>query len=334
MKIIYLTDIHDGLRGLKELFLRTSPDLYLLCGDLIYKAFFSVDRIIEFCTYQEELDVIAKQENFNLTVYDYATRAIRFPKRFSEDIINKSINYRNLFQQASKTMKEKYQLVENLVNQYANSPTLFLPGNYDLDLQYTALYDKDLHRKSSEIDGIKLTGYGGAPIATSGIPEKLAVKFHEYHKDGSFYSEPEDFLKEELPDIAVVHTPARGFLDKVPSFGNVGSDGIRRYVDECAPPLLVSGHVHEDQGIIKKNGTILLNSSNFGPVESIFGYQSGGFFAEILIENKSILSVGLYKLIDNKEIVHLIEVDCSEKDLKASYVNPDSTIDPDRFIQK
>ena len=60
MKIIYLTDIHDGLKGMKDVFQQTSPNLYLLSGDIIYKAFFSDDRIIEFCTYQEELEILAK----------------------------------------------------------------------------------------------------------------------------------------------------------------------------------------------------------------------------------------------------------------------------------
>ena len=41
MKIIYLTDIHDGLSGLKSVFQNTEADLYLLSGDIIYKAFYS-----------------------------------------------------------------------------------------------------------------------------------------------------------------------------------------------------------------------------------------------------------------------------------------------------
>lgn len=40
MKIIYLTDIHDGLHGLKRILQTTDADLYLFSGDIIYKAFF------------------------------------------------------------------------------------------------------------------------------------------------------------------------------------------------------------------------------------------------------------------------------------------------------
>ncbi|NBU98522.1 MAG: phosphoesterase, partial [Spirochaetia bacterium] len=35
MKIIYLTDIHDGLSGLKYIFQNTDADLYMLSGDII-----------------------------------------------------------------------------------------------------------------------------------------------------------------------------------------------------------------------------------------------------------------------------------------------------------
>lgn len=334
MKIIYFTDIHDGLKGLKEVFKQTTPDLYLLSGDIIYKAFFSFDRIIDFCTCQEELDVIAKQGGEDTMPYDYATRVIRFPNKYSEDIIQKSIRYRELFNKASKTMKEKYQLIQKLIENYANSSCILLPGNYDIDLQYTDLFEYDIHRKTKIIQDLKFAGYGGAPIVTSGIPEKLAVKFHEYNKHGISYSEPEDFFKEELPDITLIHNPMYGFLDKIPGFGNIGSQGIRRYFDEVdtKPSLVLSGHVHEDQGIIKKGKTVFLNPSNFGPVDSVYGFQHGGFFAEIIIESKLVKQVTLFRLIENK-IHRLIEID-SSNELKAIYSNPDSEVNAEEFIRK
>ncbi|MCX8000464.1 MAG: metallophosphoesterase, partial [Leptospiraceae bacterium] len=166
MKIIYLTDIHDGLRELKEIFIQTKADLYLLSGDIIYKAFFGFDRIVEFCSIQEELDFLAKQDTKDMTPYDFATKVIRFPSKYSEEVQNKSNLYRTLFQKAAKTMKEKYSLIYQLVKKYNSAPCLFLPGNYDIDLQYTDLQDMDIHRKSYVIKDLKFSGYGGAPIVT------------------------------------------------------------------------------------------------------------------------------------------------------------------------
>ena len=44
MKIIYATDIHDALKELRILLSNTEADLYLLSGDILYKAFY-----VRFC---------------------------------------------------------------------------------------------------------------------------------------------------------------------------------------------------------------------------------------------------------------------------------------------
>ena len=332
MKIIYLTDIHDGLSGLKYILQNTNADLYMLSGDIIYKAFYSFDRIIDFCTSQEELDKLAKEGGDDRTPYDFATHVIRFPKKYSEEVQFICGQYRYLFSKAAKTMKEKYDLIFKLVNKYSKSKCIFLPGNYDIDLQYTELYEHDIHRKSFHYDTLKFSGYGGAPIVTSGIPEKLSVKFHEYTKNGITFSEPEEFFREELPDIAVIHNPAYGYLDKIPGYGNIGSQGIRRYLDDYSPILVVSGHVHEDQGIIKNKGTIYLNPSNFGSVDSVYGFQEGGFFAEIDIEEKKVKKVNLMKL-KGTEIACLLSID-TENELNCIYENPNSIVSKEDFLRK
>jgi Icc-related predicted phosphoesterase len=334
MKIIYLTDIHDGLKGLKYIFQNTEADMYLLSGDIIYKAFFSFDRIIDFCSYQKDLDEMAKQDGGDMTPYDFATRVIRFPQRYGEDIQQKCTNYRALFSLAAKTMKEKYDLINQLVAKYAKSDCYFLPGNYDIDLQYTHLFEMDIHRKSFKKSGLKFSGYGGAPIVTSGIPEKLAVKFHEYSKNGFTYSEPEDFFKEELPDVAIIHNPAYGYLDKIPGYGNIGSQGIRRYIDEYPPILVVSGHVHEDQGVVRKGRTLFLNPSNFGPVDSVYGFQEGGFLGEILIDldQKIVSQVSLWKL-KNSQLEEWIRVNTKEQILKPEFVHPHCNIPVEDFVR-
>ncbi|MDZ4724646.1 MAG: metallophosphoesterase [Leptospira sp.] len=332
MKIVYLTDIHDGLHGLKKILQNTEADLYLFSGDIIYKAFFSYDRIIDFCGVQEELYYLLNESHDDSTPFDFTTKAIRFPEKFSTAIVEKSYKYRDLYKIAAKTMKDKYEIIEKLILRYAKSPVYCLPGNYDLDLQYTELYQREIHRKSFELGNLKFSGYGGAPIWTSGIPEKLTVVFHEYTKQGKNYSEPEDFFREELPDICVIHNPAYGFFDKIPGVGNVGSQGIRRYLDDESPSLVVSGHVHEDQGIIKKRGTVYINPSNFGAVESVYGFQEGGYFAEIILDGKQVVQSNLCQLV-NDEWNRLIEVDCSGDKLSLIRQNPISKVSSEDYIR-
>ncbi|TGL60173.1 phosphoesterase [Leptospira ognonensis] len=332
MKIVYLTDIHDGLHGLKKILQTTEADLYLFSGDIIYKAFFSYDRIIEFCGVQEELYYLLNENKNASTPFDFTTKAIRFPEKFPASVVEKSHTYRDLYKIAAKTMKDKYEIIEKLIQRYAKSPVYCLPGNYDLDLQYTELYQREIHRKSFEFQNLKFSGYGGAPIWTSGIPEKLTVVFHEYTKQGKNYSEPEDFFRQELPDICVIHNPSYGFFDKVPGVGNVGSQGIRRYLDDESPSLVVSGHVHEDQGIIKKRGTVFINPSNFGAVESVYGFQEGGYFAEIFLEDKTVVQSNLCQLRD-EEWTRLIEVDCSSNVLKLIRQDSTSKVSSEDFIR-
>ncbi|MCC5814126.1 MAG: metallophosphoesterase family protein [Leptospira sp.] len=331
MKIIYLTDIHDGLPGLKTILQETEADLYLFSGDIIYKAFFSDDRIIDFCGLQEEFYTHLSGKAEGKKPFDFATHVIRFPDKYNKEMLEKAEHYRVLFQRAARTMKEKYALIEALIQKYGKSQVYTLPGNYDIDLKYTALYERDLHRKSYDFKGLKFSGYGGAPIATSGIPEKLAVVFHEYNKNGKNYSEPEDFFIEEEPDVCVIHNPAYGYFDKIPGIGNVGSLGIRHYLDEHSPCLVVSGHVHEDQGIAKKGETIFINPSNFGAVDSIAGFQHGGYFAEIFIENKRVEDVNLCRVKD-KKIFPLMEIAISEQ-LELKKIYPESDVTAEQFIR-
>lgn len=335
MKIIYLTDIHDGLKGLKKILTETEADLYLFSGDIIYKAFFSPDRIMDFCGLQEEFYTHLDGWAEGKKPFDFATHIIRFPEKYNKTMLEKAEKYRNLFQRAAKTMKEKYGLIEALIQKYAKTEVFALPGNYDIDLKYTALHKRDLHRKSKEFKGLKFSGYGGAPIPTSGIPEKLAVVFHEYRKNGMTYSEPEDFFSEEEPDICVIHNPVYGYLDKIPGIGHVGSIGIRNYIDTHHPSLVVSGHVHEDQGIILKKGTIFLNPSNFGSVDSIVGYQEGGFFAEIYLDNKIVKKINLMRLQKNqiRKLMGILNHNNELLELEPRSLDPDSPINPDEFIR-
>lgn len=333
MKIIYLTDIHDGLPGLKRILTETEADLYLFSGDIIYKAFFNENRIIDFCGLQEDFYAMMNSGNEELKPFDFATKIIRFPNKYTKELFEKALQYRDLFQRAAKTMKEKYALIEALIQKYSKSPVLTLPGNYDIDLQYTALYERDLHRKSFDLLGLKFSGYGGAPIPTSGIPEKLAVVFHEYLKNGKNYSEPGDFFEEEKPDICVIHNPAYGYLDKIPGIGHVGSQGIRNYLEDNEPALVVSGHVHEDQGIIRKKNTIFLNPSNFGAVDSIAGFQFGGYYAEILIEDKRVTQVNLNRMREGENIC-LMNILNEEEGLVGKNLHPNSDVDIESFVRK
>ncbi len=309
MDIVYLTDIHDNLKRLRHVIINTRADLYIISGDLIYKAFFTEEKLYSFVSIQEEFYSYLAQVKVRGTPSELARSILRNPAAYPEDLFTKAKEYEILFQKASSNMKDKYQILKDLVEKYAKADLIFIPGNYDMDLQYTALYPYDLHKKCVTYNDIKFCGYGGAPIATSGIPELVSVVFYEYMVGTKLHSEPKEFFDQNRPDVMVLHNPPYGTLDKLNSYGRVGSHGLRRHIDEHEPALVLSGHVHSDFGLMKINNTLCLNPSNFGHVETMDGNEHGGYFCRLVAHKKEkihIEEVILYRLID-REIVPIVK---------------------------
>lgn len=336
LRIVYATDIHDSLKELRVLLSETEADLYLLSGDILYHAFTDETKVYEFVCLQEEFYGMARSQGRPVLPYDLATEILR-ANDAPADLSRKAVDYRILFHRAARTMKGKYALIEDLVLKYGRTHCYMLPGNYDIDLRYTALAARNLHKSCVELNGLRLAGYGGAPIATSGIPEKLAVPYQETGTGASFYSEPQEFFAESHPDILLLHNPAYGYFDRIPRFGHVGSQGIRNYLDDHRAMLVFSGHIHEDAGVMRKrDGTILLNPSNFGAVDSPYGYQAGGMFVEILLdpERRSVHSIHLKRQLGPR-ILSMLDITCDGERLIAERGRDANScpIDLDRFVR-
>ena len=59
--------------------------------------------------------------------------------------------------------------------------------------------------------------------------------------------------------ILVLHCPAFGVLDVPFSGKHVGSVSIAKLVEEFKPKVVLSGHIHEDRGIVEKDGMVFMN---------------------------------------------------------------------------
>lgn len=324
MQIIYLTDIHDNLTQLKKVLQKTDTDLYILSGDLIYKAFFTESKLYHFVDLQEALYNYISKENLNTTPYKLSGSILEKPNDYSIKMKVDAQEYKSLFTKALLNMKSKYEVFHRVIKAYANAEVILIPGNYDMDLQYTALSTLDLHKKTREIANIKFSGYGGAPIITPGIPEMISVSFHEYKEAGKTISEPRDYFFNRSPEILVIHNPAYGTLDKLSGYGHCGSFGIREYIDEAQPSLVLSGHVHEDYGLLKVHNSFCLNPSNFGGVDSMSGWQEGGYFAEIEIEKEEasrIKQVSLFRALGkDSHIEKVLEIKIDRNKRASEYV--------------
>ncbi|MFP3871567.1 MAG: metallophosphoesterase [Candidatus Aenigmatarchaeota archaeon] len=92
---------------------------------------------------------------------------------------------------------------------------------------------------------------------------------------GSKYSgEKVEAFKERADgaDVYVFHQPPYGYLDEASRGKHIGSKRLVPVVTENSPRLVLSGHVHEDRGVLEQDGTVFMNpgpagSDNLGLVE-------------------------------------------------------------------
>jgi len=126
-----------------------------------------------------------------------------------------------------------------------------LPGNCDpLDLP-KAISDicTDMHGRSTTIGGMHTAGLGGSNPTIFNTPFEL--------DEDTIYNMLKPISKKGM--ILMVHAPAYGFNDVIPSGISVGSTSILKIVEEFHPILVLNGHIHESVGIIEKNDTTFVN---------------------------------------------------------------------------
>ncbi len=125
-----------------------------------------------------------------------------------------------------------------------------VPGNCDPLESVEALEDADasVHNTQMEFKGLKFFGFGGA-LPGGGMPFEVE----------------EDIIERSLRSVAaeggvlLTHMPASGMNDLTRSGRHAGSEGIMRVVNEFAPILHVSGHIHESRGRIISAKTVFVN---------------------------------------------------------------------------
>ncbi len=279
LKLIYITDLHEANKQLRYLFQKTQADIYIVAGDLLYRSFYSYDLIYEYISLQE---TFYTRDN-NTTPFDQAEQILRQDN--DPEWSDKAKKYLALYITATKNMKEKYQILEEIFRKYCTAPVYVIPGNYDMDLDLTALQYRNIHKKSIFFHGYRISGFGGADVRTLGIPEKLIVRYQEEDLAKGIPSTAHNFFKKEKSHIIVVHKPVFGYFDKLRTKGNSGSAALIRLLEEQQNQacLVLSGHIHDDRGVKKKHNTVLTNPGNFGRTLQPIGFSDGGFFAEIYL---------------------------------------------------
>lgn len=142
------------------------------------------------------------------------------------------------------------ELVADILNSI-ESDVYAIPGNCDpLSLPSVAEdHGTDMHGRSVKIGGMHVAGLGGSNPTIFNTPfelseEEIMEKLRPISKKGM---------------ILMVHAPAYGYNDIIPSGLNVGSESILKIVKKYKPVLVLSGHIHEAFGVMVDNGTTFVN---------------------------------------------------------------------------
>jgi len=229
MKIIFLTDIHGSFNQAAALLYETVSDVYIIGGDLIDIPFYSINTAIQYHDIQTFLHSLRKKMGKDtMLLEDFVDDLLDSPN-VPEDIIEKGSEYQQLTIRARRVMQQKYKVLENMMSFKSSASVFALPGNYDMDLQYTSLHERDLHLHWHNINGLKIAGYGGADVWTAGIPERYIVQYGAGIGTSDRNNEMWNFFKAVKPDIIAAHQPAHGIHDRIARIGPSGSPSLRTF---------------------------------------------------------------------------------------------------------
>ncbi len=321
MKIIYLADVHGDFPRVKDLLAVTDAQVYIVAGDLIDRPFFTEEMAARYRELQSYFFRLQCRMGDGGTDMDDFVEDLLRQTDLPNDILANAREYQEKTVRARRVLQQKYKVLETILSLKRNSLIFCLPGNYDMDLQYTSLHSRDLHRHWYYVADLRIAGYGGADVATPGIPHRYAVPYNADRGMSEMYR----FFKETRPDIVVTHKPAHGVHDRVLPMGESGSLELRRFCEENHVPLCLTGHIHEQWGFEEIEGTVYLNPSNFGEVPEPGGrVAEGGFFYDIETKGRQIARVTLSKLVGRT--VHQVAVYTRRKGAWTKYV-----LDPERF---
>ena len=150
----------------------------------------------------------------------------------------------------------------NYLKEKKHVQVLTVPGNCDNIESINKLNDLgvNIDGRYVEINSVKFVGIGGSNKTPFNTPneyteEELYNKFKNAIKGVK--------LKEELLNnfILVSHAPPKNTMaDRIGDI-HVGSESIRRIIEEYSPKLVICGHIHESRCIDKINNSYIINPS-------------------------------------------------------------------------
>lgn len=155
------------------------------------------------------------------------------------------------------------------------SPIYFVPGNMDnVELKDWSggTNVHSLHGRREYAANVVLVGLGGSPHGAFSTPFELSEQQTAELLDAAMRT----YRGGDL--ILVSHCPPKDTkIDRTSDGDHIGSTTVRKFVEKHHPVLVVSGHVHEAQGIDTIGSSLVVNT---GPAKN-------GNFVIITLDKKA-----------------------------------------------
>jgi Icc-related predicted phosphoesterase len=153
-------------------------------------------------------------------------------------------------------------------------PIIAVPGSWDGEIiDFLEKKGVSVHGKGKVVDKIGFYGFGGArtPFNTPFEPEESEIS--------AGLEKAFNAVKNAEVLVQVTHAPpARTGVDIISTGAHVGSDVVRKFIEEKQPTVAICSHIHEGRGVDEIGKTKIVNSGRFPE----------GYCGLINIENKSV----------------------------------------------
>jgi uncharacterized protein len=143
-----------------------------------------------------------------------------------------------------------------------NEKILAVPGNCDYPEVGAYLSEEEINLDDSHrvIDGIAFLGVGGSLPCPGGTPYEMSDD-----RMGKRLDAAAEGLDPALPLVLVTHQPPLDTgADRLGSGAHVGSATLRAFIEERAPLVCFSGHIHEARGTDSIGPTGIANPGPLG----------------------------------------------------------------------
>ncbi len=259
MKILYAACSHgdtETRESFRQFAGRRKPDAVVFAGDLIAPIFDENEMKLLGISMQMLSEVRVKVEGFDGKTLEEIADKLSANNECPEVLKRGAQAYIELNEKAKAETDRQYAELKKFFESF-KAPVLTVPGNWDTTNLDDFLAEYNLHNKNHrEVAGVSFAGYGASYESMRGIlPVSLEMPFAQ--------TEMFEFLSKHDPDIAVVHCPPYGICDTNGRGEHIGIFGIRAYIAEQCPNVVLVGHNHEPS-VEQLGNTVVINPGNLG----------------------------------------------------------------------